>query len=319
MNTDIMNQKDELRVKSDHHKNDSASKKDWLILIAFLIAYFLFWQITLRIAVVNPVYQGCVSLVSLALTLTLTVWLARTLKNSLSAAISLGLSSFLTLPAIFIPMVLMSGAIPAAMIPTVGGVFQSYGKAFHALPGLQGLGLIWLAVSLGVLLSRIIREIKLLLPIAIVLALVDLYVVFGGGLVTQANSGKSVIAQQAMKSLTVPLAPKIRTPKGVPPPQQLAVGFADYLFTALFFACFLKFSIRSRETFFWLIGTLCGYLLIVEIFRVDLPALVPIAVVVIGRNYKLFHYEAQERRDLLIAGVIVLTLLGGLFFASRRH
>ena len=283
-----------------------------------VLIYLFFWQLAIRSPFANPIFQTALSLFSLAMTLLIAVLFSRILRSKIEIGISLVLAAIVTLPMALIPLIPPGLASPT-LLPLIGKVFYFYRDLFRVIPGLQGLLLIWLAVSLGVLLSRLVREMKLLLPIAVVLALVDLYVVFGGGLVTQANTGKSVIAQQAMKSLTVPLTPRVKTKKGVAPPPQLAVGFADYLFTAVFFACFFRFSIPSRKTFIWLCGVLCGYLLIVQIFRVDLPALVPIAVVVIGRNLKQFRYEAQEKRDLLIAGCVVLVIMAGLLIASHRR
>ena len=297
--------------------NSQIGRKEWGVLAASVAFYLLFWQVALRIPIIHPFYLATLSLCSLTMVLFLTVWFARTLKYPIWIVGSLALSLVVTLPSVLIPM--LSSNLPPTLVPMVGRIFYFYRDIFRLFPGLQGLMLIWLAVSVGAALSRLIRETKMLLPIAIVLALVDLYVVFGGGLVTQANSGKSVVAQQAMKSLTVPLTPKIRTAKGVISPPPLAVGFADFLFTSLFFACFVRFRIPARKTFFWLCGTLCLYLLVVQIFKVDLPALVPIAAVVIGRNWRLFQYTPQERRDLLIAGLVAAVAMGALLFASRRH
>jgi hypothetical protein len=187
---------------------------------------------------------------------------------------------------------------------------------FRAAPGLRGLLLITFAVSIGAVLSRLIREIKLLLPVAIVLALVDLYVVFGGGLVTQANSGKAPVAQAAMQALTVGLTPRLPPNVHAPPP--LAVGFADYLFIALFFACFTRFQMPARRTFVVLCSILCLYMAAVIVLRLDLPALVPIAVAVVGCNLSAFRYRREEAFAMLYAGIIVCLLLGTLVFMARR-
>lgn len=297
--------------------NSQTSLKEWGVLGASLLFYLLFWQAALRIPILHPFYLDTLTLCSLAMVLFITVWFARTLKYPIWIGVSLALSLLITLPGVLIPM--LSSNLPPTLIPMIGRIYYLYRDIFRTLPGLQGLLLIWVAVSLGAALARLIRETKMLLPIAIVLALVDLYVVFGGGLVAQANSGKAPAAQRAMASLTVPLTPKIRTAKGVISPPPLAVGFADFLFTALFFACFVRFRIPARKTFYWLCGTLCLYLLAVRIFTVDLPALVPIAAVVIGRNRRLFQYTPQERRDLLIAGLVVAIAMGAALFISKRH
>ena len=145
------------------------------------------------------------------------------------------------------------------------------------------------------------------------LALVDFYVVFGGGLVTQAQQG-SPMAQAAMKSLTVGL-PTVQknAANALPMP---VVGFADYLFIALFFACFAKFGIPARRTFFVLAGVLSLYMLYVLATGTPLPALVPIAAVIISMNLRRFRYERAEAFALFYAALIILAVFG--FIAWRK-
>lgn len=185
-----------------------------------------------------------------------------------------------------------------------------------ALPGLGELAMVALAVCGGVLVSRLFREMKMLLPAAVMLALVDLYVVFGGGLVAQATSGRSQAARDAMKALTVNL-PTPQAREGASP-IQLAVGFADYLFIAVFFACFHRFGIPARKTFCVLTGLLVLYMFAVALTEAALPALVPMAVVVIAMNWRHFRYDAEEKKALLAAGAIVAVLFVGLLWRSRR-
>ena len=99
---------------------------------------------------------------------------------------------------------------------------------------------------------------------------------------------------------------------------QLAVGFADFLFIALFFACFQRFGIPSRRTFQVLGGVLAFYMLLVALTGLPLPALVPIAVVIIGMNLRQFRYERSEGFALLYAGLIVAAVAGGFYFFSHH-
>lgn len=184
------------------------------------------------------------------------------------------------------------------------------------LPGFDGLLMVGLAVSAGTLISHLMKEMKILLPAAVMLAMVDLYVVFGGGLVTQATSGNSPQAAKMMKALTVNL-PTTQAKVGAEP-LQLAVGFADFLFIALFFACFRRFGIPSRKTFKALTGVLMLYMLVVYFTGIPLPALIPIAVVVISLNFRHFKYDRSELFALLYAGLIVLALFGYLLHVSRK-
>jgi hypothetical protein len=146
----------------------------------------------------------------------------------------------------------------------------------------------------------------MLLPIAVVLAVIDMYVVFGGGLVTQAVNGNETAAG-LMSSLTVKL-PTVHPAVGALP-MQLELGFADFLFIGLFFACFTKFGSASRQTFLVLCGTLAGVMLFVGLVDVALPALVPIAVVVLGMNIRRFNFARDELFAMMYAGIVVAVII----------
>jgi len=269
--------------------------------------------ILVRLQLTNPLALYGVTLVSLVITLCYTVALSRALKSNLAKIIWLVATAAALLPFVLLPIIPMHSA---AQLAAAQKVYFAYLAVFRAVPGLRGLLLISFAVSIGSLVAQLIREIKLLLPVAVVLALVDLYVVFGGGLVTQANSGKAPVAQAAMQTLTIGLTP--RPPANVRAPAPLAVGFADYLFVALFFACFARFGMPARRTFLVLCSTLCLYMTAVVVLRLDLPALVPIAAVVVGCNLSAFRYKREEGFAILYAGIIVCCILGALVFLSRR-
>ncbi|HEV2472271.1 MAG TPA: hypothetical protein VGS41_06375, partial [Chthonomonadales bacterium] len=50
-----------------------------------------------------------------------------------------------------------------------------------------------------------------------------------------------------------------------------------------------------------------------------LPALVPIAVVVIGAHWRRFKYERSEAFALLYAGIIVVAALSAAIVFAHRH
>jgi hypothetical protein len=195
--------------------------------------------------------------------------------------------------------------------------WKVYAAPFHAISGLDTLGVIWVAVSLGAALSRLVREFKLVLPMGVALALVDLYTVFGGGVVESAVQGKNTVARAAMSALTVQL-PTMHSTNGAAP-FVLSIGFADFLFIALFFACFARFGIPSRRTFQVLFVTLFLYMAIVFLTGTALPALVPVGVVVLVMNGRQFRYERSEAFALFYAGLILSAALGYLVFRSRHH
>ncbi len=276
-------------------------------------AFLLFYQITLHIHNDSELVVALSTLASLCLTLLCVVFAARAMRDRNVLAAAGGGAAVLIAPALLAAQI-------GPRFPnwtgwrTLGPALEIYFRSLNAVPGLRGLLLITLAAAVGVLLSRLVKEIKILLPIGVMLALVDLYVVFGGGLVTQAQQGDKA-AQTAMQSLTVAL-PTVQRAAPNALPMELRVGFADYLFIALFFACFAKFGIPARRTFVVLSGVLALYMLVVLATGTALPALVPIAAVIILMNLRRFRYDRAEAFALFYAGLIIVGVFG--FMAWRR-
>ncbi|CEK18212.1 hypothetical protein CWRG_02091 [Chthonomonas calidirosea] len=251
-------------------------------------------------------------LLSTLLALPLTLLFAIGLVSALSSPKALLLNTVLSF-ALFLPRPLLG--VLQTVLPLPKWVFMvtlPYFLLSHFIPGADTLLLIWCACCIGHWLSRLVRERKMLLPISVALALVDIFTVFGGGVVTQAThapKGQAVLQKAAMATLTAKLPTSARGAA----PMQLAVGFADFLFVAFFFACFqrLGMSLRAyRATIIALLVVLTGYLAFVFLFSTDLPALVPIAVVVIAVNWRAFRYSRSERFALLYAGLALVVFLG---------
>lgn len=304
-------------LAADSHSSPLASnvRKPFVFLEAFYalatgVCYVLLCGISMRLPNSLAIVPAML-LLSFCVLLLFTVRAARAERSGVALGISLCMAGICALPLVLIRIApgLFAGA-------GWGGFFRLYGRML-AVPGLYGLLLVWFAASVGALLSKVVREVKMLLPMSLVLACVDLYVVFGGGLVTQATQGTSPVAAHAMRALTVTL-PTVRTSTGAPP-MQLAAGFADFMFVALFFACFAKFGVPSRRTFFALCAVLSGYMLIVMWTQTSLPALVPIAVVVIGMNLRRFRFERSEAFAMLYAGLLVAAILGGFWYAGSKR
>lgn len=274
----------------------------------------LFWPIVRIIPSGSMAVVAVTTLVSLFLVLLFTVRLARAMGSTRAICLNLALSLLLTLPSVLIPILVhifpaWSGW--AGLVP----YWKKYRLLFHGVNGLDTLALIWMAASLGAALSRMVREFKLMLPMGVALALVDMYTVFSGVVATAVN-GTNTLAQTAMSALTVQL-PAMQ-PKNGAAPFHLQIGFADFLFIALFFACFVRFDIPARRTFQVLFVTLFLYMALVFLGDVALPALVPVAVVVIGMNWRRFRYERSEAFALLYAGLLLCGALGYLLYRSRH-
>ncbi len=300
-------------MESRAYRSSRPQRADALAAAVAATAYNVLQIIAVRLHPTNAVVYSAISLVSLVITLGYTVALARSLRSLPGQLLTLFLTAVILLPVMLLPFIQFQ---TAQQLAAAQHVYRLYGVVFRAVPGLMGLLMMSLAAAVGAVLSRMVREIKILLPIAVVLALVDLYVVFGGGMVAQANSGKAPAAKAAMQMLTVNLLP--RTPSSLHAPQPLAVGFADFLFIALFFACFIRFDVPARRTFLLLCGILCCYMVVVMVGRLDLPALLPIAGVIVGSHLNAFRYKREEAFAMLYAGLLVAIVLGGLVFMSHR-
>ncbi len=274
----------------------------------------LFWPMVRAIPSGSLALVALTTLVSLLLILLFTVCMARAIRSPRAIALNLTLSLLLVLPTVVPLLVHLNPAWPGwgTLLP----YWKAYTMRYRAVSGLDTLTLIWLAASLGVAISRLVREFKLLLPMGVALAMVDLYTVFGGGVVDTAISGKSTVARVAMSALTAQL-PTMQ-PKNGAAPFVLNIGFADFLFIAVFFACFARFDVPSRQTFQVLFVTLFLYMAVVFLGGPALPALVPITAVVIGMNWRRFRYERSEAFALLYVGLILGAALVFLVLHSRH-
>ena len=279
------------------------------------LAYVVFYTVA------GVIPNGSISVVaastflSLLLALMFSAWAGRALVERRILWLSLPATLLLALPVIALPLLLFRFPHWSGW-PALVGRTRWYWMAVSMVPGLHGLLQIWLAAAVGAAVARLVREVKLLLPMAVVLAAVDLYAVFGGGVVSQAVHKKSAAAVHAMQTLTVRLPTTGGSMHGAHP-IALTVGFADFLFTALFFACFKRFHIPSRRTFWVLYVVLALYSALVYLTGIPLPALVPIAVVIIACHSREFRYERQEK-IALAAAALLAGALGLAFWLAGR-
>lgn len=169
--------------------------------------------------------------------------------------------------------------------------------------------------ALGILISGLIKDKNLLLPIAIVLATVDILAVFApAGTVQQGLENPTIRPIFDAVAYQVPEAGTAR------PLAQM--GPADPLFIAMFLYAVHKFRMRFKQTILWLIPALTVYLWIVLAYGDKslwgfslgaLPALVPIGIVVALVNAREFRMSRQEGMmtigvAALCAGLIMMLL-----------
>jgi hypothetical protein len=182
---------------------------------------------------------------------------------------------------------------------------------------LHGYLLILAAIGLGCLLSRLIREKNLLVPVVPFAALVDAITVL-----TPVGFVKRVmeVAPQVVERASVAV---MTTPTAAPSVERVVpivlIGAGDFIFLALYAACLYRFQLRAFATALGLFFVLWGYLVIVMLgVMTALPALVPMAVVVLAVNWREFRLSRQEKwASLAVVGATAALLLW-LYWGSRH-
>ena len=181
--------------------------------------------------------------------------------------------------------------------------------------------LIW-CLGLAAALSLAIRDRNMLVPMAIFLALFDIWLVFvpEGPVGRIARGNQTQLAQIAF---SVP-KPAAAPTTGAPTPLAY-IGPADFLFMAMFFCAICRFNLRYAATGRWMVPVLAGYLALalltpdVSIGPIRLgalPALVPIAAVVMAVNAREFKLTKDEKQTTIALALIGIGLLTWRFIVS---
>lgn len=188
--------------------------------------------------------------------------------------------------------------------PAVHGVLLSISQS----------GLLLWCFGLGAALAGIFRDRNLIVPVAIFLALFDIWLVFApAGTAHQAVSEPPSVQSQMLHNFAFQVPQPENRPRGGFAQPLAYVGPADLLFIPMFFVLLFRFRMRTRQTLVALIPTMALYLLVVLLmpnaevgpFRLAaLPALVPIGAVILAVNWK----EFKLSRDELISTLVILIL-----------
>ena len=203
-----------------------------------------------------------------------------------------------------------------AAAPAAKGVFDAVGQS----------GLVAWCMGIGAALACLLKDRNMLLPIAVFLALFDVWLVFAPeGFVGKALSGGPTPIDLKDVALKIPAiaaqgAPAESAANGLAQIQAY-VGPADLLFLAMFFVALYRFEMRPKATFLAIVPVLTLYLAVVLLFPdvwigpirlAALPALLPIGLTVLWTNRREFRLLPEER-----AITWGLLLLGAPFVAWR--
>jgi len=189
-------------------------------------------------------------------------------------------------------------------------------EALSVVPGQFLLGntalIVW-AACLGRLVSRLMREGKLLLPVAVVAAIADIITVFWGVVAHVSETAPEVVATF---SAAAPVAP----PPNVSAPILSAVGIGDFLFLAAFLAVAIRHAMRPVRTMWASFAVMLVAPLAYWFFpsATGMPGLPFIAAAVLWANWRHIEFTSEEKRALVFVGALVLAAAMGLLVVLRR-
>ncbi|HZH99378.1 MAG TPA: hypothetical protein VEX38_10440, partial [Fimbriimonadaceae bacterium] len=142
------------------------------------------------------------------------------------------------------------------------------------------VGLVTWCVGLGALLTMLLKDKNLLIPVSVFLAAFDIFLVF-----TPVGFTQQIMraAPQALPTVGYAVPQVTNTPTSGPVGAFAYIGPADFLFMGMFFVALFRFRMRTRETLIALIPALLVYLLLAAVLG-PIPLLVPIGLTVLLVN-----------------------------------
>lgn len=187
--------------------------------------------------------------------------------------------------------------------------------AAGAVFAISQTGLIAWCLGLGAFLASLLKDKNLLLPLAIFLALFDVWLVF----VPEGPVGQIARGSQATLSKVAYVVPRPATiATGGRAAPQAYVGPADFVFLAMFFVALYRFEMNPRRTFKAVLPVLVLYLLTVlalgwvhigPISLRAMPALLPIGAVVLAMNWREFKLNQEEKLSTLLIAVLGIAIV----------
>ncbi len=177
----------------------------------------------------------------------------------------------------------------------------------------QNFAVLGLGTFFGLLVARMIRHANMIGPIGVMVALIDIWGVLFGGIVSQLLTNKATkhIADGAMAHGPRLGAATSKFHLALPD-----IGIGDYLFLALFLGAIVHFGMNWRASAIWMwAGVSLALLAIVLLpFVPALPGLLFLGAGAVLPNLKYFQFTREEKFALLYAGIFVVVLTIGLYF-----
>lgn len=176
---------------------------------------------------------------------------------------------------------------------------------------LQNFALLGLGTFFGLLVAKMIRHANMIGPIGVMVAVIDIWGVLFGGIVSQLLTNKATqkLAQKAMAG-----GPKLGAATAGFHLSLPDIGIGDILFLALFLGVLVRFGMNWRASAKWMWALISLALFSIVLGVPALPGLLFIAAGAVLPNLRYFQFTREERFALLYAGVFVLILTVGLYF-----
>jgi len=187
---------------------------------------------------------------------------------------------------------------------------EQYRHAAPFISPLESLLFLITCAFLGRLIARLIRDVNMLVPIAVVLIVVDFFTVFHGPTGEALDKAPELVGKL---SIGLPKIGSAAGPEGGKGFSFIATaGLGDFIFLAFFFVTTWRYGLRFRRTFWYIaVLTAVGMLgfLAVPILP-GIPLLPFIAVGFLIANAGRFSFTREEKLYFLIAVLFIGALIG---------
>jgi len=230
-------------------------------------------------------------------------------------ALAIALAAGGAFVAIAVAMVALICRLPLTWMAQLG-LAAAFGAACAAariahISLLGDLLLVVAATFVGALVSRVVRESNMLVPVVVAAAVVDTWGVYWGFVAEMSKRAPQVVKHF---SATVPAATAVETPV----PLLGAVGIGDFLFMGLFVAAVYRLHMSARATLWALFVALLAVPVVFGLADIlaggpvvpALPGLPFLGLGVVVANWGHFRFSRAEKFALLYAAVAVGGVIG---------
>lgn len=166
------------------------------------------------------------------------------------------------------------------------------------------------AIFFGILVSRVIKERNMIVPVAVAAAAVDTYGVYWGFVSIMARKAPEVVRH---------LTAAVPGATAEVPVQLLgAIGIGDFLFMGIFVAAVYRLGMNRRGTLWALFAVFLTVPVVFGLLRLAaLPGLPFLGLAVVGANWRYFHFSRAEKFALLYAALAVAGIIGLAWWITR--